>query len=77
MLRRPVGTTLDGVVIAETTHALKLKEASYPAVNYVPHEDANSKGLFCDLAWSSSSPAAYVSGMGLDESIKIRSGLQC
>ena len=36
-----VRVSLDGVVIAETTHALKLKEASYPAVNYVPREDAN------------------------------------
>ena len=25
-----------GVVIADTTHALTLKEASYPAVQYVP-----------------------------------------
>ena len=41
VLRRPVETTLDGVVIAETTHTLKLKEASYPAVNYLPREDAN------------------------------------
>ena len=32
---------LGGVVIADTTGALKLKEASYPAVNYVPREDAN------------------------------------
>jgi uncharacterized protein (DUF427 family) len=31
----------DGVVIADTTHALTLKEASYPAVQYVPREDAN------------------------------------
>ena len=30
-----------GVVIADTTHALTLKEASYPAVQYVPREDAN------------------------------------
>jgi uncharacterized protein (DUF427 family) len=30
----------DGVVIAETTHALTLKEASYPAVQYVPRTDA-------------------------------------
>jgi uncharacterized protein (DUF427 family) len=30
----------DGVVIAETTHALTLKEASYPAVQYVPRDDA-------------------------------------
>jgi uncharacterized protein (DUF427 family) len=28
-------------VIADTTHALTLKEASYPAVQYVPREDAN------------------------------------
>src|ERR1700710_1187778 len=31
----------DGVVIADTTHALTLKEASYPAVQYVPRSDAN------------------------------------
>ena len=30
-----------GVVIADTTHALTLKEASYPAVQYVPRSDAN------------------------------------
>lgn len=30
----------DGVVIADTTHALSLKEASYPAVNYIPRQDA-------------------------------------
>jgi uncharacterized protein (DUF427 family) len=29
----------DGVVIADTTHALTLKEASYPAVHYVPRTD--------------------------------------
>jgi uncharacterized protein (DUF427 family) len=28
-------------VIAETSHALKLKEASYPAVNYIPRSDTN------------------------------------
>jgi uncharacterized protein (DUF427 family) len=31
----------NGVVIADTTRALTLKEASYPAVQYVPREDAN------------------------------------
>jgi len=36
-----VRISLDGVVIAETNTALKLKEASYPAVNYVPRNDAN------------------------------------
>ena len=30
-----------GVVIADTTHALTLKEASYPAVQYVPRQDTN------------------------------------
>jgi len=30
-----------GVVIADSTHALTLKEASYPAVQYVPRKDAN------------------------------------
>jgi uncharacterized protein (DUF427 family) len=30
-----------GIVIADTTQALTLKEASYPAVQYVPREDAN------------------------------------
>src|SRR5258708_40115170 len=29
------------VVIADTSHALTLKEASYPAVQYVPRQDAN------------------------------------
>ena len=29
------------IVIADTTHALTLKEASYPAVQYVPRGDAN------------------------------------
>jgi uncharacterized protein (DUF427 family) len=36
-----VRVTLGGVVIADTTSALTLKEASYPAVNYVPRKDAN------------------------------------
>ena len=36
-----VRVTADGVVIAETSHALTLKEASYPAVQYVPRSDAN------------------------------------
>ena len=38
---RRVRVSLGGVVIADTTSALKLKEASYPAVNYVPRKDAN------------------------------------
>jgi uncharacterized protein (DUF427 family) len=40
-----VRVTADGVVIAETTHALTLKEASYPAVQYVPRADAKMELL--------------------------------
>jgi uncharacterized protein (DUF427 family) len=36
-----VRVSAGGVVIADTTQALTLKEASYPAVQYVPREDAN------------------------------------
>ncbi|MEA2943563.1 MAG: hypothetical protein QOD09_4092 [Bradyrhizobium sp.] len=36
-----VRVSAGGVVIAETIHALTLKEASYPAVQYVPRGDAN------------------------------------
>jgi uncharacterized protein (DUF427 family) len=38
---RRVRVSAGGVVIAETAHALTLKEASYPAVQYVPRADAN------------------------------------
>jgi uncharacterized protein (DUF427 family) len=40
-----VRVTADGVVIAETTHALTLKEASYPAGQYVPRGDAKMDHL--------------------------------
>jgi len=36
-----VRVTAGGVMLADTTHALTLKEASYPAVQYIPREDAN------------------------------------
>ena len=32
---------LGGVVIADSTNALTLKEANYPAVNYLPRKDTN------------------------------------
>ncbi len=38
---RRVRVSLGGMVIAETNNALKLEEAGYPVVNYVPREDAN------------------------------------
>ena len=36
-----VRVTAGGIVIADSTHGFTLKEASYPAVNYVPRSDAN------------------------------------
>ena len=38
---RRVRVTAGDIVIADTTHALTLKEARYPAVQYVPREDTN------------------------------------
>src|SRR5215472_2578040 len=40
-----VRVTAGDTVIAETTHALTLKEASYPAVQYVPRDDAKMELL--------------------------------
>ncbi len=36
---RRVRVVLGGVIVAETTRALTVKEASYPAVQYVPRAD--------------------------------------
>jgi uncharacterized protein (DUF427 family) len=38
---RRVRVTAGNVVIADTTSALTLKEARYPAVQYLPREDTN------------------------------------
>ena len=40
-----VRVSAGGVVIADTTHALTLKEASYPAVLYIPRADARMELL--------------------------------
>ncbi len=34
-----IRVVVGGVIVAETTRALTLREASYPAVQYVPRED--------------------------------------
>ena len=39
--QKRVRVTFAGTVIADTTQALTLKEASYPAVQYVPRADTN------------------------------------
>lgn len=36
-----VRVTFNGHVVADTTRALALKEASYPVVQYIPREDAD------------------------------------
>jgi uncharacterized protein (DUF427 family) len=36
-----VRVTFNGQVVADTTRALALKEAGYPAVQYIPREDAD------------------------------------
>ncbi|MBR0792904.1 DUF427 domain-containing protein [Bradyrhizobium manausense] len=38
---RRIRVTAGDIVIAESTRALSLKEAKYPAVQYLPREDAN------------------------------------
>lgn len=38
---KKVRISLGGTVLAETKHALTLREAAYPAVQYVPRNDAN------------------------------------
>jgi uncharacterized protein (DUF427 family) len=40
-----VRVSVGGEVIAETSKALTLKEASYPAVQYIPRADADSAKL--------------------------------
>ncbi len=40
-----VRVTFAGKIIADTTRALSLKEASYPAVNYIPRADADMSAL--------------------------------
>lgn len=40
-----VRVSLGGEVIAETSRALTLKEASYPPVQYIPREDADPARL--------------------------------
>lgn len=42
---RRVRVSVGGDIIAETSHALTLKEARYPAVQYIPRADANAGKL--------------------------------
>jgi uncharacterized protein (DUF427 family) len=40
-----VVVTLGGKVVAETAHALTLREAGYPPVQYIPREDVDMAAL--------------------------------
>jgi len=40
-----VRVSVGGTVIAETTHALTLKEAAYPPVHYIPRKDVDMSQL--------------------------------
>lgn len=42
---RRVRVTANGIVIAETTKALSLKESTYPVVQYIPRADARMEQL--------------------------------
>jgi uncharacterized protein (DUF427 family) len=42
---RRVRVSVGGIVVADTTRALTLKEAKYPAVQYVPREDTRMELL--------------------------------
>jgi len=38
--RKRIRISAGGIVVADTTRALTLKEAAYPAVQYIPRDDA-------------------------------------
>jgi uncharacterized protein (DUF427 family) len=71
-----VRVTAAGVVVADTTHALTLKEARYPAVQYVPRADANMAVLarservtHCPYKGNASYFSIEVNGTTLENSI--------
>lgn len=53
--QRRVRVTLGGRVVAESARALSLKEASYPAVLYIPRDDADMS-LFARTSHSTHCP---------------------
>ena len=75
---RRVRVSAGGVVIAESTDALMLKEASYPAVNYLPRKDANM-ALFSRSERVTHCPykgdANYLASMPTEKPSQMRSGL--
>ncbi|MDA9508976.1 hypothetical protein XI09_30950 [Bradyrhizobium sp. CCBAU 11386] len=73
---RRVRVTAGDIVIAETSKALTLKEAKYPAVQYVPRQDANMALLertdrvtHCPYKGDASYYSVKVDGKTLDNAI--------
>ena len=73
-----VKVTFNGKVVANSTRALTLKEASYPGVQYIPREDVD-KSLLSKTAHSTHCPykgdASYYSICLLYTSPSPRDGL--
>lgn len=73
---RRVRVTAGDIVIAETSRALTLKEAKYPAVQYVPREDANmallertDRTTHCPYKGDASYYSVKANGQTLDNAI--------
>ena len=73
---RRVRVTAGDIVIAESTKALTLKEAKYPAVQYLPREDANmallertDRTTHCPYKGDASYYSIKVDGKTLDNAI--------
>jgi uncharacterized protein (DUF427 family) len=71
-----VRVSAGGVVIADTTRALTLKEANYPAVQYVPREDAvmarltrTARTTHCPYKGDASYFSININGHSLENSI--------
>jgi uncharacterized protein (DUF427 family) len=73
---KKVRISLGGTVIAETTRALTLREASYPPVQYIPRADANmslltrtAHGTYCPYKGDAGYFTINASGKTLDNAI--------
>jgi uncharacterized protein (DUF427 family) len=73
---KKVRVSIDGFVIAETSQALTLREASYPAVQYIPRTDAKADLLtstdhhtYCPYKGDASYLTIHADGKTLENAI--------
>ena len=73
---KKIRVTANGVVVAETSHALSLKEASYPIVQYIPRVDVDmellsktGRSTHCPYKGDASYFSINAGGTTLDNSI--------